>query len=225
MAFRSTWRLPTTASTCARRCGRPTAPGSRWRRSPRCRSPRWRWSTWSRPSTSTPGSPTSGSPRSRVAAPATGSSHDRRLGRAMTAGGPTGGLGEGSRRAVVVTCSTRAAHGVYADRGGPIIVEALRDKGFDVPEPTVVADGPAVRSALEAALSAGPDLVVTTGGTGLSPTDGPPEATRAVIAREVPGIAEAIRADGVAKGVTSAMLSRGIAGAAGRVLVVNLPGS
>jgi molybdenum cofactor synthesis domain-containing protein len=147
----------------------------------------------------------------------------------MTAGGlsgsPTGSPAEGGRRAVVVTCSTRAAHGVYEDRGGPIIVEALQDKGFEVPEPTVVADGPAVRSALEAALSAAPDLIVTTGGTGLSPTDGTPEATREVIDREVPGIAEAIRADGIAKGVPSAMLSRGIAGAAGKVLVVNLPGS
>lgn len=133
--------------------------------------------------------------------------------------------GETLGRAVVITCSTRAATGVYPDRGGPLVVEALRQWGLEVPEPTVVPDGPEVSEALSAALSAGADLVVTTGGTGLSPTDGTPEATRAVVDREVPGIAEAIRAAGVAKGVPTAMLSRGIAGLAGSTLVVNLPGS
>lgn len=128
-------------------------------------------------------------------------------------------------RAVVITCSTRAANGVYPDRGGPLIVEALRQWGFEVADPTVVPDGPEVGEALSAALAAGADVVVTTGGTGLSPTDGTPEATRAVLDREVPGIAEAIRAAGVAKGVPTAMLSRGTAGLAGSTLVVNLPGS
>lgn len=127
--------------------------------------------------------------------------------------------------AVVITCSTRAATGVYEDRGGPIIVAALREHGFDVADPTVVPDGPEVGEALEAALGLGPDLVVTTGGTGLSPTDRTPEATRAVIDREVPGLAEAIRSYGVANGVPSAVLSRGLVGAAGQTLVVNLPGS
>jgi molybdenum cofactor synthesis domain-containing protein len=127
--------------------------------------------------------------------------------------------------AVVVTCSTRAARGAYPDRGGPLIVEALEKLGFEVAGPQVVADGPAVREALAAAVADQPDVVITTGGTGLSPTDGTPEATRAVIDREAPGIAEAIRAAGVAAGVASAMLSRGIAGVAGRTLVVNLPGS
>lgn len=130
-----------------------------------------------------------------------------------------------SPRAVVITCSTRAADGVYPDRGGPIIVAALRDRGFDVSDPTVVPDGPGVREALEAAISTGPDLVITTGGTGLSPTDGTPEATRPLLDREVGGIAEAIRAAGVGAGVPTAMLSRGLAGIAGSTLVVNLPGS
>ena len=128
-------------------------------------------------------------------------------------------------RAVVITCSTRAATGVYPDRGGPLVVEALRQWGFEVGDPIVVPDGPEVGAALVGALATGPDLVVTTGGTGLSPTDGTPEATRALLDREVPGIAEALRAAGVAKGVPTAMLSRGVAGVAGRTLVVNLPGS
>jgi molybdenum cofactor synthesis domain-containing protein len=130
-----------------------------------------------------------------------------------------------SERAVVITCSTRASSGVYPDRGGPLIVEALRRQGFEVDDATVVPDGPAVGEALRAALGAQPALVVTTGGTGLSPTDGTPEATRAVLDREVPGIAEAIRHAGVAAGVPTAMLSRGVAGVAGETLVVNLPGS
>ena len=127
--------------------------------------------------------------------------------------------------AVVITCSTRAATGVYPDRGGPLVVEALRELGLDVAEPTVVPDGPTVDEALRAALATGPDLVLTTGGTGLSPTDGTPEATQRVLDREVPGIAEAIRAAGVSAGVPTAMLSRGVAGLAGHTLVVNLPGS
>lgn len=127
--------------------------------------------------------------------------------------------------AVVVTCSTRAAAGVYADRGGPLVVQALRSWGFEVEDATVVPDGPEVAEALKAALDRAPALVVTTGGTGLSPSDGTPEATAAVIDREVPGIAEAIRRAGVRAGVPTAMLSRGVAGVAGRTLVVNLPGS
>ena len=130
-----------------------------------------------------------------------------------------------SERAVVITCSTRAAAGVYPDRGGPMVVEALRQLGFEVDDPTVVADGPSFDEALAAALSAEPALVVTTGGTGLSPTDGTPESTRRVLDREVPGIAEAIRAAGLSAGVPTAMLSRGLAGVAGPTLVVNLPGS
>jgi len=131
--------------------------------------------------------------------------------------------GEGS--AVVITCSTRAAAGVYPDRSGPIIVEALRGWGLTVGDVVVVADGPDVEAVLRAAISTGPALVVTTGGTGLTPTDGTPEATQRVVDRLVPGIAEAIRAAGVQAGIPSAMLSRGVSGLAGRTLVVNLPGS
>ena len=130
---------------------------------------------------------------------------------------------EGS--AVVITCSTRAAGGVYPDRSGPIIVDALRSWGLQVADPVVVADGPDVEAALRAAVSSGAVLVVTTGGTGLNPTDVTPEATDRVVDRLVPGIAEAIRAAGLEAGVSSAMLSRGVSGVAGRALVVNLPGS
>ena len=131
-------------------------------------------------------------------------------------------------RAVVITCSTRAASGVYPDRSGPVIVQTLREWDLDglvVDDPVVVPDGPEVEAALRTAVDSGAALVLTTGGTGLTPTDGTPEATRAVIDREVPGLAEAIRAAGVASGVPTAMLSRGLAGVAGRTLVVNLPGS
>jgi len=116
------------------------------------------------------------------------------------------------RSAVVITCSTRAATGVYPDRGGALVVETLRGWGASVPEAVVVADGPAV-------------LLLTTGGTGLTPTDRTPESTRPFLTLEVPGIADAIRARGVAHGIPTAVLSRGLAGLAGRTLVVNLPGS
>ena len=125
----------------------------------------------------------------------------------------------------VVVASNRAAAGVYGDTTGPLIVTALRDLGFVVDEPVVVPDGDPVREAISAAVSAGARLVLTTGGTGLTPTDRTPEATRALLEREVPGIAEAIRAHGLAKGVPTAMLSRGLAGVVGSCLVVNLPGS
>jgi molybdenum cofactor synthesis domain-containing protein len=131
--------------------------------------------------------------------------------------------GQGS--AVVITCSTRAAAGVYPDSSGPIIVDALRGWGLVVGDVVVVPDGPDVEVALRAAISSGAALVVTTGGTGLTPTDGTPEATERVVDRLVPGIAEAIRAAGMQAGTPSAMLSRGVSGVAGRTLVVNLPGS
>lgn len=130
-----------------------------------------------------------------------------------------------SRRAVVITASNRASAGVYADRGGPIIADRLAQWGFEVEGPLVVPDGDPVGQALAQAVAGGADVVVTTGGTGLTPGDQTPEQTRAVIDREVPGIAEAIRSAGVAAGVPSAMLSRGLAGLAGRCLIVNLPGS
>ncbi|MFF2651839.1 molybdenum cofactor biosynthesis protein B [Streptomyces sp. NPDC058045] len=127
-------------------------------------------------------------------------------------------------RALVVTASNRAAAGVYQDRGGPLVADGLRSLGFTVDGPEVVPDGDPVEAALRRAAAAGYDVVLTTGGTGISPTDRTPEATRAVIDREVPGIAEAIRARGRQQ-VPSADLSRGLAGVARRTLVVNLPGS
>ena len=135
-------------------------------------------------------------------------------------------------RALVVTVSTRAAGGVYDDRGGPIIVAALErlssseaGQEMTVDGPRVVPDGDPVEEALRAGVAEGYDVIVTTGGTGLHPRDLTPEMTRRVIDREVPGIAEAIRAKGVSAGVQSAMLSRGIAGVSGATLIVNLPGS
>lgn len=128
-------------------------------------------------------------------------------------------------RAVVITASNRAAAGVYADRGGPILVDGLRELGFDVGQPVVVPDGDPVERAMRAAVADDVEVVLTTGGTGLTPGDLTPEMTRRVLDREALGIAEAVRAYGVANGVPSAMLSRGLAGVAGRTLVVNLPGS
>lgn len=131
----------------------------------------------------------------------------------------------GVRRATVVTASNRAAAGVYADEGGPLIAERLAGWGFQVDGPRVVPDGPQVGAALRSAVAAGADLVVTTGGTGISPTDATPDETLAMLDYQVPGLAEAIRARGVAAGVPTAVLSRGLVGVAGRTLVVNLPGS
>ena len=128
-------------------------------------------------------------------------------------------------RAVVIVASNRAAAGVYADRAGPIIVDTLRGWGLECGEPVVVPDGEPVREALSAAVADGADVVLTSGGTGLTPTDRTPEMTRPLLDREVSGIADAIRAAGVAAGVPTAMLSRGLAGLAGNTLVVNLPGS
>lgn len=129
-----------------------------------------------------------------------------------------------SRRAHVITASNRAAAGIYPDRGGPLIVEWLRQRGYDVPEPTVAPDGPPVGEAMRAAVADGVDVVLTTGGTGISPTDATPEVTRELLDYEIPGLADAIRAAGVPT-VPTAVLSRGLAGVAGRTLVVNLPGS
>jgi molybdenum cofactor synthesis domain-containing protein len=105
-----------------------------------------------------------------------------------------------------------------------LIVERLAELGFAAAGPEVVPDGPQVEVTLRRVLSLGYDLVVTSGGTGISPTDKTPEMTRNVLDYEVPGIAEAIRAEGLPK-VPSAALSRGLAGVAGRTLIVNLPGS
>lgn len=142
----------------------------------------------------------------------------------MTLDASIGGALPAPYCALVVTASNRAAAGVYEDRGGPLIAEGLRGFGFAVDGPQVVPDGDPVEEALRAGAEAGFDVIVTTGGTGVSPTDRTPEATRRVIDYEVPGIAEAIRAYGREK-VPTAVLSRGLAGVAGRTLIVNLPGS
>jgi molybdenum cofactor synthesis domain-containing protein len=128
-------------------------------------------------------------------------------------------------RALAVTVSNRASAGVYADTSGPVLVEELRSAGLETDGPLVIPDGAAVEQALQDAVTAGYDVIVTTGGTGLTPNDVTPEMTRMIIDREIPGIAEAIRAAGLAKGIASAMLSRGVAGMAGNTLIVNLPGS
>jgi molybdenum cofactor synthesis domain-containing protein len=128
------------------------------------------------------------------------------------------------RRAHVITASNRAAAGVYPDRGGPLVVEWLRERGYQVPDATVAPDGSPVGEAMRAAVADGVDVVVTTGGTGISPTDATPEVTRELLDFEIPGLADAIRAAGGAA-VPTAVLSRGLAGVAGRTLVVNLPGS
>ena len=126
--------------------------------------------------------------------------------------------------AVVVTVSNRAAAGLYADTTGPLIVDALMQAGHEVAPPRVVPDGEPLEDALRSALRDGADVIVTTGGTGVSPTDRTPEITRRVLDYEVPGIAEAIRAQGREKTPTAA-LSRGLSGVADRTLIVNLPGS
>jgi molybdenum cofactor synthesis domain-containing protein len=127
-------------------------------------------------------------------------------------------------RARVVVASNRAATGVYADTSGPLLVTGLRKLGCQVDEPVVVPDGDPVGLALRQAVADGVDVVVTSGGTGVTPTDRTPDVTRALLDYEIPGIAEAIRAYGRAK-VPTAALSRGLVGVAGRMLVVNLPGS
>jgi molybdenum cofactor synthesis domain-containing protein len=129
-----------------------------------------------------------------------------------------------SRSARVVIASTRAATGVYDDRCGPIIRDWLSERGFSVADPAVVTDGEAVREALLAALGEGVDVIITSGGTGISPTDATPEATLAVIDYQIPGLADAIRRSGL-PAVPTSVLSRGVCGVAGRTLVVNLPGS
>jgi len=128
-------------------------------------------------------------------------------------------------RARVVVASNRAAAGVYPDTSGPLLVTGLRNLGCDVDDkPVVVADGEPVAEALRAAVADGVDVVLTSGGTGVTPTDRTPEATRGLLDFEIPGIAEAVRAYSRDK-VPAAALSRGLAGVAGRTLIVNLPGS
>lgn len=127
------------------------------------------------------------------------------------------------RSAVVLVASTGAAAGTRTDTTGPQIAEWLTGQGYSVRGPLIYADAD-IAAGLADALRERPAIVITTGGTGASPTDATPEATRAVVDRELPGVAEAIRLRGAAK-FPLAALSRGVAGLAGATIVVNLPGS
>ncbi len=131
-----------------------------------------------------------------------------------------------AREAYDVSCSNRASAGDRPDESGPILVGMLRDAGFDVaPEAHVVADDASAIAALLASLAdAGHRLILTTGGTGLAPTDVTPSATRRVIEREAPGLGELMRAAGVAS-TPLASLSGGVVGTRGATLIANLPGS
>ncbi|OBK47527.1 molybdenum cofactor biosynthesis protein B [Mycobacterium sp. 1081908.1] len=129
-----------------------------------------------------------------------------------------------ARSARVIIASTRASSGVYDDRCGPIIAEWLEQHGFSPVQPEVVADGEPVGQALRGALDADVDLIITSGGTGISPSDGTPDQTVAVLDYMIPGLADAIRRSGLPK-VPTSVLSRGVCGVAGRTLIVNLPGS
>lgn len=130
-----------------------------------------------------------------------------------------------SVRAAIITVSTKGALGERVDESGPAMREALAAAGHDVIHATLVPDEVGgVATAILSAVRAGANVVLTSGGTGLSPNDVTPEATRRVIDREVPGIAEALRARSLEK-TAHGMLSRGVAGAVGATLVVNLPGS
>ncbi|GAB3282905.1 molybdenum cofactor biosynthesis protein MoaE [Parasphingorhabdus pacifica] len=128
------------------------------------------------------------------------------------------------RTARVVAASNRAATGVYADRTGPAIVAWLRDRGYDTPEPAVVPDGEPVGDELRRAVAERVGVVITTGGTGISPTDRTPEVTAEVLDYPIPGLADAVRCAGLPQ-VPTAVLSRGLAGVGGHTLIVNLPGS
>ena len=130
-----------------------------------------------------------------------------------------------SMRAAVVVASNRASAGVYDDTTGPLLVDFLTSLGFTCADPVVVPDGEPVGAAVSAEVRGGARVVLTTGGTGLTPTDLTPEVTRPLLDREVPGIAEAIRASGLAAGAVDAGLSRGLVGVSGSTLVVNLASS
>lgn len=127
------------------------------------------------------------------------------------------------RRAAVITVSDRSSRGERGDTSGPLLAELLRELGLEVGDVVVVPDdAPAVAAAVSFAAAASYDVVVTTGGTGLSPRDVTPEAVAPLLDRLVPGLAEALRARG---GVPTSVLSRGVAGTIGTTLVVTLPGS
>jgi molybdopterin adenylyltransferase len=127
-------------------------------------------------------------------------------------------------RAAVVTVSDGVSAGVREDTSGDLLEELLVGGGFEVERSVVPDDAGVIADAIRTLGDSGVSLILTTGGTGFAPRDVTPEATRGVIDREAPGIAEAIRADAFAR-TPHALLSRGIAGIRGATLVVNLPGS
>jgi molybdenum cofactor biosynthesis protein B len=126
-------------------------------------------------------------------------------------------------KAAVLTVSDRVSRGEAADASGDALAELLVGDGYEVARLVVPDEAAEIAAAIEE-LASGTELVLTTGGTGLAPRDVTPEATRTVLQREAPGIAEALRADSIAK-TPHGLLSRGVAGVVGRTLVVNLPGS
>lgn len=146
-----------------------------------------------------------------------------RAGREAPVSRPGDGDAAPNRRAVVLVASTRAAAGTADDTTGPVIAAWLAERGLEPGRPRVVADAD-LADALREAVAESPAVILTTGGTGVNPTDRTPEATRAVLDQELPGVAEAIRTAGRAATPTAA-LSRALAGVAGRTIVVNLPGS
>ena len=124
----------------------------------------------------------------------------------------------------VLTVSDGVSAGIREDTSGDVLEELLRDEGFEVDRSVVTDDVEVISDAIRRLADGGAAVVLTTGGTGFAPRDVTPEATRAVVQREAPGIAEAIRADALAR-TPHALLSRGVAGLLGATLVVNLPGS
>lgn len=128
------------------------------------------------------------------------------------------------RTALVIVASTRASRGEAEDRTGPVITAWLRERSFTLDEPAVVADGEPVGRALIGGIAQPVSVIITTGGTGVTPTDATPEMTAPLLDKRLLGLEEELRRRGVAHTPT-AILSRGLAGIAGRTLVVNLPGS
>ena len=128
------------------------------------------------------------------------------------------------RTARVIVASTRASAGVSDDRCGPLIAEWLAEQKFSSVRVVLVADGDPVGQSLRDALDEGVDVIITSGGTGISPSDDTPAQTQAVLDYEIPGLADAIRRSGLPK-IPTSVLSRGVCGVAGRTLVINLPGS
>lgn len=128
------------------------------------------------------------------------------------------------RTARVIIASTRGSAGVSQDRCGPLIANWLTKQRFSSAQVVLVADGDPVGQSLREALAEGVDVIITSGGTGISPSDDTPAQTQAVLDYDIPGLADAIRRSGLPK-IPTSVLSRGVCGVAGRTLVVNLPGS